>query len=448
MRSAGTRALEGGWKRSRFIPIGPLRPPVLRAALAQGDAEPSPPGAGGDGIQLVHLGRDLLVGAPGAPPQAACTSTGRPHRAARRGRRLASPSRCSGCAAATRCRCATRPAPLAGVQTAMSAPNPPAPRQEPEALPGFTVAMILIGHARRCSRRPRAIVFGFERVWSGGRATPAATPRLRRRSTGRRSACSSRMPFELADQQPARARRRAHTARALGLVDREPALPRAGGRGDRLVAPGGPPMNDLLRRLLWLPDRARPSRRWPTGSTTDLPHRPGDWRPRLLAAGSYFMIRYRYRRHADHAQGRGAGLAGGDLRRRAALGVPRLVRHRLPRLLSRRRRRRTRWTSTSWASSGCGSSPTRRARTASNVLRVPAGRPVRLLITSRDVIHSSSCRRSASSRTRCPGRYTQTWFEATEPGTLPGAVRRVLRPGHSKMRAEVVVLAPRSSRRG
>ena len=36
-----------------------------------------------------------------------------------------------------------------------------------------------------------------------------------------------------------------------------------------------------------------------------------------------------------------------------------------------------------------------------NVLHVPANRPVRLLITRRDVLHSFSCRPSASRRTRC-----------------------------------------------
>ena len=53
---------------------------------------------------------------------------------------------------------------------------------------------------------------------------------------------------------------------------------------------------------------------------------------------------------------------------------------------------------------------------AIDTLRVPAGRPVRLLITSRDVIHSFFVPAFRIKMDALPGRYTQTWFEATKPG--------------------------------
>ena len=53
---------------------------------------------------------------------------------------------------------------------------------------------------------------------------------------------------------------------------------------------------------------------------------------------------------------------------------------------------------------------------AVDALRVPAGRPVRLLITSRDVIHSFYVPALRVKQDALPGRYTQTWFNADSPG--------------------------------
>src|SRR5256885_4849604 len=50
------------------------------------------------------------------------------------------------------------------------------------------------------------------------------------------------------------------------------------------------------------------------------------------------------------------------------------------------------------------------------VLHVPANRPVRLLITSRDVIHSFYVPSFRLKADAVPGRYNQTWFIATQPG--------------------------------
>jgi cytochrome c oxidase subunit 2 len=77
-----------------------------------------------------------------------------------------------------------------------------------------------------------------------------------------------------------------------------------------------------------------------------------------------------------------------------------------------------------------------------NVLRVPAHRPVRLLMTSRDVIHSFFVPSFRIKQDVLPGRYTQTWFEATAPGRYPVYCTEMCGTGHSTMRAEVVVMPP------
>ena len=77
-----------------------------------------------------------------------------------------------------------------------------------------------------------------------------------------------------------------------------------------------------------------------------------------------------------------------------------------------------------------------------NVLRVPAHRPVRLLMTSRDVIHSFFVPAFRIKKDVLPGRYTQTWFEATTPGRYQVLCTEMCGTGHSTMRAEVVVMAP------
>jgi cytochrome c oxidase subunit 2 len=74
------------------------------------------------------------------------------------------------------------------------------------------------------------------------------------------------------------------------------------------------------------------------------------------------------------------------------------------------------------------------------VLRVPANRPVRLLMTSRDVIHSFFVPAFRIKQDVLPGRYTQTWFEAIEPGRYPIFCAEYCGTNHSLMRGEVLVL--------
>ena len=75
-----------------------------------------------------------------------------------------------------------------------------------------------------------------------------------------------------------------------------------------------------------------------------------------------------------------------------------------------------------------------------DVLRVPAGRPVRLLITSRDVIHSFFVPALRIKQDALPGRYTQTWFNAERPGRYEIFCAEYCGLSHSGMMAELVVM--------
>ena len=77
-----------------------------------------------------------------------------------------------------------------------------------------------------------------------------------------------------------------------------------------------------------------------------------------------------------------------------------------------------------------------------DVLRVPAGRPVRLLITSRDVIHSFYVPELRLKQDALPGRYTQTWFNAEQPGRYQVFCAEYCGLSHSGMLAELVVMPP------
>ncbi len=51
-----------------------------------------------------------------------------------------------------------------------------------------------------------------------------------------------------------------------------------------------------------------------------------------------------------------------------------------------------------------------------NELHIPVGRPVKLIMTSQDVIHSFFVPAFRTKQDVLPDRYTTTWFQATEPG--------------------------------
>jgi cytochrome c oxidase subunit 2 len=76
------------------------------------------------------------------------------------------------------------------------------------------------------------------------------------------------------------------------------------------------------------------------------------------------------------------------------------------------------------------------------VLRVPAGRPIKLLMTSRDVIHSFYVPAFRIKQDVIPGRYTQTWFEARQPGRYQLFCAEFCGTDHSNMLGEVVAMRP------
>jgi len=77
-----------------------------------------------------------------------------------------------------------------------------------------------------------------------------------------------------------------------------------------------------------------------------------------------------------------------------------------------------------------------------DVLYVPAGKPVKLVMTSRDVIHSFYVPAFRLKRDVLPGRATTMWFEVKHPGSYHVFCAEYCGADHSMMRAEVVALAP------
>jgi cytochrome c oxidase subunit 2 len=79
--------------------------------------------------------------------------------------------------------------------------------------------------------------------------------------------------------------------------------------------------------------------------------------------------------------------------------------------------------------------------TANDALVVPIDRPVKLIMTSRDVIHSFYVPAFRIKQDVIPGRAVTAWFEAIEPGTYDVLCAEYCGTRHSFMRAQVVALA-------
>jgi cytochrome c oxidase subunit 2 len=77
-----------------------------------------------------------------------------------------------------------------------------------------------------------------------------------------------------------------------------------------------------------------------------------------------------------------------------------------------------------------------------NELHVPVGRPVKLIMTSEDVIHSFYVPAFRVKQDAVPGRYTTLWFEATKPGTYHLFCAEYCGTLHSGMIGRIVVLEP------
>jgi cytochrome c oxidase subunit 2 len=81
--------------------------------------------------------------------------------------------------------------------------------------------------------------------------------------------------------------------------------------------------------------------------------------------------------------------------------------------------------------------------TSSNgVLYVPAGKPVKMVLSSRDVIHSFYVPEFRIKKDVLPGQVTTAWFEAPLPGTASVYCAEYCGTEHSLMLAEVRVLSP------
>jgi cytochrome c oxidase subunit 2 len=77
-----------------------------------------------------------------------------------------------------------------------------------------------------------------------------------------------------------------------------------------------------------------------------------------------------------------------------------------------------------------------------NQLHVPVGRPVKLIMTSEDVIHDFFIPAFRVKADVIPGRYTHIWFEATKPGTYSLFCAEYCGTQHSGMGGFVNVLEP------
>lgn len=77
-----------------------------------------------------------------------------------------------------------------------------------------------------------------------------------------------------------------------------------------------------------------------------------------------------------------------------------------------------------------------------NDLHVPVDRPVKLVLTSEDVIHSFFIPEFRLKRDAIPGRYTELWFTATKPGIYQVFCTEYCGKGHSDMLARIFVDSP------
>ena len=77
-----------------------------------------------------------------------------------------------------------------------------------------------------------------------------------------------------------------------------------------------------------------------------------------------------------------------------------------------------------------------------NELHIPTGRPIRLIMTSQDVIHDFYIPAFRVKQDVLPGRYTSEWFEATEPGEYHLFCAQYCGTSHADMIGTVVVMEP------
>ena len=77
-----------------------------------------------------------------------------------------------------------------------------------------------------------------------------------------------------------------------------------------------------------------------------------------------------------------------------------------------------------------------------NELHVPVGRPVKLIMTSEDVIHDVFVPAFRVKADVVPGRYTHLWFQPTRPGRYQLFCAEYCGTRHSGMTGQVIVMDP------
>ena len=77
-----------------------------------------------------------------------------------------------------------------------------------------------------------------------------------------------------------------------------------------------------------------------------------------------------------------------------------------------------------------------------DTLHVPVGRPIRLLMTSEDVIHSLFIPDFRIHMDLLPERYTSAWFQATRPGTYHLFCSQYCGTNHAGMAGFVIAMEP------
>jgi len=80
-------------------------------------------------------------------------------------------------------------------------------------------------------------------------------------------------------------------------------------------------------------------------------------------------------------------------------------------------------------------------------LHIPVGRPIKLTMTSEDVIHSFYVPAFRTKQDVIPGRYTTTWFEATKPGKYHLFCAEYCGTKHSGMIGYVYAMTPANYQR-
>jgi cytochrome c oxidase subunit II len=80
--------------------------------------------------------------------------------------------------------------------------------------------------------------------------------------------------------------------------------------------------------------------------------------------------------------------------------------------------------------------------TEGSEMHVPVGQPVKIILTSEDVIHSFFIPDFRVKQDALPGRYTSLWFQATKPGRYRLFCAEYCGANHSRMAGWIVAMEP------